>query len=181
MRGFIRDARLPSFRSNSSYSTQPPMEICWISRASSEERSKYASKASSARMKPQPIFLFSRVTEPRISVPSLPLAELQFCLTFCRHLRLSLRLRFSPSATDALLRPLSQASLPEFDSSRADQRKESENPLRATRTFGRTLVLHRRHESCLSPSFDRHTKSLPPSVPLLLLSHHSTSFLSSPN
>src|SRR5260370_14611977 len=139
---------------------------------SSEERSKYASKPSSPRMKPQPIFLFSRVTEPRISVPSFPLAELQFCLTFCRHPRLSLRLRFSPSATDALLRPPSQASLPEFDSSRADPRKESESPLRATQTFGRTLVLHRRHESCLSPGFDRHARSLPSCVPLLLVSEN---------
>src|SRR5260370_18949881 len=104
-------------------------------------------------MKPQPIFLFSRVTEPRISVPSLPLAELQFCLTFCRHLRLSLRLRFSPSATDALLRPLSQASLPEFDSSRAHQRKDSENQLRATPPYARTLALHPRPESCCSPDF----------------------------
>src|SRR5260370_5375152 len=144
---------------------------------SSEERSKYASKPSSPRMKPQPIFLFSRVTQPRFSVPSFALADLQLCLTFCRHLRLSVRLRFSPSATDALLRPLSQASLPEFDSSRADPRKESENPLRATRTFGRTLVLHRRHESCLSPGFDRHARSLPSCVPLLLVSEHLARFL----
>src|SRR5260370_34440225 len=144
---------------------------------SSEERSKYASKPSTSRMKPQPLFLFSRVTVISISIPSFPLAELQFCLTFCRHLRLSLRLRFSPSATDALLRPLSQASLPEFDSSRADPRKESESPLRATRTFGRTLVLHRRHESCLSPGFDRHARSLPSRVPLLLVSEHWARFL----
>src|SRR5260370_32678111 len=140
---------------------------------SSEERSKYASKPSSLGMKPQPIFLFSRVTEPRILL-------LRFHpRNFCHDLRLSLRLRFSPSATDALLRPLSRASLPEFDSSRADPRKESENPLRATRTFGRTLVLHRRHESCLSPGFDRHARSLPSCVPLLLVPEHWPDFSAS--
>src|SRR5260221_5728557 len=37
-----------------------------MSISSSEERSKYASEPPSLRMKPQPIFLFSRVTEPRI-------------------------------------------------------------------------------------------------------------------
>src|SRR6266404_78336 len=124
-----------------------------MSMPSSEERSKYASRPSSPRMNPQPIFLFSRVTEPRISVPCFHLRNFNFAATFCRHLRLSLRLRFSPSTTDALLRPLCQASLPEFDSSRAHRRKESESLLHATRTFGRALVPHCRHESCLSPGY----------------------------
>src|SRR5713226_3231627 len=81
-------------------------------------------------------------------------------------------LQFSPSAMGALLRLLCQANLPESDSSRADQKKESESPLRATQTFGRKLVLHRRHESCLSPGFDRHARSLPSCVPLLLVSEN---------
>src|SRR6266513_5365017 len=44
---------------------------------SREERSKYASQPSSPRMNPQPSLLFSRVTEPRISAPLLPIAERQ--------------------------------------------------------------------------------------------------------
>src|SRR6267154_2774053 len=72
----------------------------------------------------------------------------------------------------ALLRLLCQANLPESDSSRADPRKESESPLRATQTFGRKLVLHRRHESCLYPGFDRHARSFPSCAPLLLISEN---------
>src|SRR5260221_11659280 len=91
---------------------------------------------------------------------------------FCPNFRLSLRLRFSLSAIGRLLRVLWQANLPESDSSRADQKKDSERPVRATQTFGRKLVLHRRHESCLSPGFDRHARSLPSCVPLLLVSEN---------
>src|SRR5258708_30411331 len=145
---------------------------------SSEERSKYASEPSSLRMKPQPIFLFSRVTEPRTLHLRFQPRNFSRASTFCPDLRLSLCLRFSPSAVGALPRPPCQASLPESDSSRADQRKENESPLRATQTFGRTLVLHRRHESCLSPGFYRHARSLPSCVPLPLVSKIGARFLS---
>lgn len=154
-------ARSRSFPKRSSYSTASPIESPRISFPSSEDRSKYASQPSSPRTKPQPIFLFSRVMEPRISALSFPLAELQFASRFYRYIRLSLCMRFSPSAMDALPRPLCQASPSESDSSRADPRKAPGIPLRVTLTFGRVLVLHHRHESCLSPGFDRRARSLP--------------------
>src|SRR5229473_1299347 len=59
------------------YSTAFPIESARMSIPSREERSKYASQPSSPRMNPQPSFLFSRVTEPRISAPLFPIAERQ--------------------------------------------------------------------------------------------------------
>jgi hypothetical protein len=76
-------ARRRSFAKCSSYSTALPIESARMSIPFREERSKCDSEPSSLRMKPQPILLFSRVTEPRTFAPLFPAADFSRVATFC--------------------------------------------------------------------------------------------------